>query len=264
LRDLTEATKLAPEEAEYWTDWGVTYLWMERYEEALADFDRAIELKEDYPWAIARRGETYRDMERYAEALADFDRATELKPDDARTIAGRGETYRLMKRYEEALTNFDRAIELKEDYAWAIAGRGETYRNMERYQEALADFDRAIELDPDNDWYLYDRAITYHALGQTDKAQVDLTLAILRARQAYEKASEDWQNTLNLGLYHLATGEAERAERFYREALSSAAPPHRVLEAMHDLEDFLHVFPNHVQAQAMRDMLQKHLQEAEA
>ncbi len=51
---------------------------MGEYDEALADFDRAIELDEKYAWAIARRGETYRLMGKYAEALADFDRAIEL------------------------------------------------------------------------------------------------------------------------------------------------------------------------------------------
>ena len=51
-------------------------------------------------------------MGRYDEALADFTRAIELDPEDAWTIASRGETYRLMGRYDEALADFTRAIEL--------------------------------------------------------------------------------------------------------------------------------------------------------
>src|SRR5438045_1219504 len=51
---------------------------MKRYEEALADFDRAIALDEKYAWAIASRGEIYRLMKRYEEALADFDHAIAL------------------------------------------------------------------------------------------------------------------------------------------------------------------------------------------
>jgi tetratricopeptide (TPR) repeat protein len=296
LADFERALELKPDDARAIAQRGITYRVMERYEEALADFEHAFELKPDNAWAIVLRGIAYREMKRYEEALADFERALELNPNDALTIAHRGTTYqemerydealadydwvleldpdatwaigirgdiqRQMERYEEALADFDRAIELDPEYAWAFRRRGITYRVMERYEEALTDFDRAIELNPDNDWYLYNRAITYHVLDQTDKAQVDLTLAILRAREAYEQASEDWRNTLNLALYHLAAGEAEHAERFYREALSGAAPPHRLLDAMRDLEDFLHIFPNHVQAQAMRDRLQQHLQEA--
>ena len=55
---------------------------MERYDEALADFSRAIELDPGNAWAIASRGETYRLMGRYDEALADFNRAIELDPGD--------------------------------------------------------------------------------------------------------------------------------------------------------------------------------------
>ena len=47
---------------------------MARYEEALADFNRALKLQPDIALAIASRGETYRQLARYEEALADFDR----------------------------------------------------------------------------------------------------------------------------------------------------------------------------------------------
>ena len=72
----------------------MTYREMGRYEEALADFSRAIELDPGNAWAIAVRGETYREMERYEEALADLNRAIELDPGDGWAIAHRGETYR--------------------------------------------------------------------------------------------------------------------------------------------------------------------------
>ena len=44
--------------------------------------------------AIASRGQTYRLMGRYDEALADLSRAIELDPGYAWAIAGRGQTYR--------------------------------------------------------------------------------------------------------------------------------------------------------------------------
>lgn len=41
---------------------------------------QAIELDFSADWAIAHRGETYRLMERYDEALADFNQAIGLDP----------------------------------------------------------------------------------------------------------------------------------------------------------------------------------------
>jgi tetratricopeptide (TPR) repeat protein len=236
---------------------------MGRYDKALADFDRAIELDPDYSWIIARRGETCRQMGRYEEALADFDCVIELDPDYAWAIAGRGETHRQMGRCQEALADFDCAIELDPDYAWTIARRGETYLLMERYEKALADFDRAIELDPDTDWYLYQRALTRQALGQPGEAQRDVNAAIKRAQELYVEDAEDWTNTLNLALYYLASEEAEEAERHYEAALSGDTSPDDIRMAVRDLGDFLSLFPDHPEARAMRDRLRQHLGEVD-
>jgi tetratricopeptide (TPR) repeat protein len=65
------------------------YLSKKWYDEAVADFDRAIELRPDLDWAIASRGEARRQMARYAEALVDFDRALEIDPNLDYVIAWR-------------------------------------------------------------------------------------------------------------------------------------------------------------------------------
>jgi hypothetical protein len=54
---------------------GALHLGKRRYEQALADFDRFIELGVTDTWAIDGRRETYRKMRRYDQALADHDRA---------------------------------------------------------------------------------------------------------------------------------------------------------------------------------------------
>jgi tetratricopeptide (TPR) repeat protein len=263
LANLSKAIELEPDNASMVAGRGETYRLMGRYEEALADFSQAIELEPDYAWAIASRGRTYRLMECYEKALADFNRAIELKPDYAWAIAYRGLTYRQMEHYDDALADLNSAIELKPGDDWAIAIRGLTYWLGGRYEEALVDFNRAIELDPDDDWYFYNRALTYQALGQADESRADLTAAIQYARQGYEKDPQDWANTFDLALYHLVAGEAEGAGRLYREALVSGASSYRIREALYYLGHFLVLFPDHPQARAMRDLLQKHLQEIE-
>nr|MDZ8019099.1 tetratricopeptide repeat protein [Nostoc sp. SerVER01] len=205
------------------------------------------------------RGETYRLMKRYTEALQDFDRAIELDPKDAWAIALRGQTYQSMEQYTQALQDFDRAIELDPKYAWAIALRGQTYLQLKQYNEALVDFNRAIDLNSENNWYFYNRALTYLVLNQLDKARTDLTLAIKLAKQDYEKDPKDWLNAFNLALYYLAAQYDKPAEQLYRYVLSQGASLERINAAIQDLNDFLTVFPNHVQATSMRQLLQSSL-----
>jgi tetratricopeptide (TPR) repeat protein len=107
-------------------------------------------------------------MERYEEALADFSRAIELDAASVWAITSRGETYQAMERYGEALEDFGRAIELDPGLDWAIASRGETYQAMGRYDEALADLSRAIELDPGDDDYIMKRAEIQRHIGPAE------------------------------------------------------------------------------------------------
>ncbi|MEH1859789.1 MAG: tetratricopeptide repeat protein [Nostoc sp.] len=261
LQDFDRAIELDPK-----LDWAIAgrgqiYKSMEHYTEALQDFDRAIELNPKYDWAITSRGETYRLMERYPEALQDFDHAIELNPKSksAWSIAFRGETYRLMECYPEALQDFDRAIELNPKSDWAIASRGQTYLMLKLYNEALADFNRAIDLDSDSNWKLYNRALAYQALNQPDKAWADLALAIKLAKQHYEKDAKDWSNTFNLALYYLAAQYIQPAERLYCYILSKGASSESIREAIQHLNDFLTVFPEHVQATSIRQLLRSSL-----
>ncbi|MEH2328248.1 tetratricopeptide repeat protein [Nostoc sp.] len=259
LQDFNRAIELNPKDDWALTNRGEIYRLMKRYPEALQDFNRAIELNPKDDWAIALRSVTYRLIESYPAALQDFNRAIELNPKSNWAIAHCGETYRLMKRYPEALQDFDRAIELNPKSNWAIAHRGYTYLMLKLYNEALADFNRAIDLDSESNWYLYNRALAYQALNQPDKAWADLALAIKLAKQHYEKDAKDWSNAFNLALYYLAAQYHQPAERLYIHVLSQGASLEHTHAAIQDLNDFLTVFPNHVQAISMRQLLQSSL-----
>lgn len=178
LVDFDRAIDAKPQYSEALSGRGETYRLMGRYEEALADFDRAIDLEPEDEWTIASRGETYQSMDRYEEALADFSRAIDLDPEIAYYIAIRGEMYRLMDRHEEALADFDRAIDLDSEYAWAIGSRGQTYRALGNNDAALADFDRALSLDSEMAWVIAERGRTHRAVGHHAQAAADFNRAV--------------------------------------------------------------------------------------
>ena len=56
---------------------------LERYEDAITDFDKGLQLKPDDALAYFRRGSAKDELERYGDAIADFDKGIQLKPDDA-------------------------------------------------------------------------------------------------------------------------------------------------------------------------------------
>ena len=177
LQDYNRAIELDPKYKWAFTGRGFTYRSIERYEEALQDYNRAIELDPTYEWAFTGRGFTHYLMERYDEALQDYNCAIELDPKDERAFRCRGLTYRSIERYDEALQDYKRAIEL-DPKDWVFAERGLTYRLMERYDEALQDYNRAIELDPKYKWAFTGRGLTYRLMERYDEALQDYNRAI--------------------------------------------------------------------------------------
>jgi tetratricopeptide (TPR) repeat protein len=256
LENQTKAIDLGPPDAVYFAERGNTLRLMERYEEALQDFDKAIELDPKYDSAIASRGKTYRLMQRYTEAIADFDQAIELHPKYTWAIANRGETYRLIKRYQEALNDFDKAIEVDPKYAWAMRMRSWAYLMLKRYQEALIDFNNSIYLEADDDWCLYLRGLTLIKLNQADKGKLDIENAMAIAKHKYNENTKNWCNTLNLALYYLVAGNFDTSKSLYQFALHNHASSERISAAIRDLDDLLNIFPDYVQAQQMRQLLQ--------
>ena len=178
LTDYNRAMDLDPGNARAIASHAETYRLMARYDEALADFNRAIDIDPGDAWAIGSRGQTFRALKRYDAALADYNRAVDLDPDQSWIIGGRAQTYRLMDRHEEAMADYNRALDLDPDQSWIIGGRAQTYRLMDRYEEAMADFDRAVDLDPDYAWAIAGRGQTYRALNQYEEAIADYNRAV--------------------------------------------------------------------------------------
>ncbi|MGB2853503.1 MAG: tetratricopeptide repeat protein, partial [Dehalococcoidia bacterium] len=141
-----------------------------RYDEALADLNRAIEIRPDYAQALNNRGITYGKLERYDEALADYSRALELRPDYAESLYNRGVTYGKINRYDKALADYNSALELRPDDDKALNNRGVAYGKLGRYNEALADYNCALELRPDDATVLNNRGNTYDELERYDEA----------------------------------------------------------------------------------------------
>lgn len=121
---------------------------LRRWEEALADYDRVIELDPGYANAFCNRGAVLEKLQRLDEALASFDRAVELNPGDVLAYYNRGSVLKAQQRLDEALASYDQAIALRSDYAEAFINRGHVLNELQRYAEAVSSYDKAIELNP--------------------------------------------------------------------------------------------------------------------
>lgn len=120
--------------------------------------------------AFLNRGYKEDVLGNFQEALANFNRAIEIDPNYANAYNNRGATQGKLGNHEEAIADFSRAIELDPELAEAYYGRGVELVELGSHGEAIADFNRAIELNP-NDGYSYIKlASAYEAIGDQNAA----------------------------------------------------------------------------------------------
>jgi len=175
---IAEAIKLNPNLAGVHTNLGNGLKDLQRFDDALASFDKAIALKPDYAEAHNNRGIVLQDLNRLDGALAGFDRAIALNPGYAEAYNNRGVVLQALQRPDEALASLGKAIALNPGYAEAYNNRGNALKDLGRFDEALASLDRAIGLRPDYAAACNNRGMTLCDLNRLDDALASFDRAI--------------------------------------------------------------------------------------
>jgi len=172
LRMVAAALKAKPGAADARMNYAVILLALERYEEALANFDQALAMGLDSAVLHYNRGNALKGIERNEEALASYDRALALAPDLAVAHHNRGSTLAVLNRHEEALANFERVLDLKPELAERISAlnnRGKMLAKLKRFDEALASYDQVLALAPDHVDALTRRGVALVELGHYEE-----------------------------------------------------------------------------------------------
>jgi protein O-mannosyl-transferase len=125
---------------------GVVLFDEKKFDQAIPDFNKTIELNPNYVQAYINRGDIYIYSNKFEEALADFNKAIQLRPDFELGYYNRGVVFYTQKKYKEALTDYNKAIALKPDYAQAIYSRGLAKYYTDKKDSACLDIIQAGNL----------------------------------------------------------------------------------------------------------------------
>ena len=154
--------------------------------EAVLDYQKALELDENYAEAWAALGYIFLDTQYFDKAINHLDRAIELQPYAAEHYYNRGNAYAGGEDFAQAIEDYSRAIDLDEEDVESYLNRGLAKLKRQDFNGAIDDWTRAIEIDPYNPMPYAKRAGVWNMLDQTTEAARDL-------HQAMELAPEDWE-----------------------------------------------------------------------
>jgi tetratricopeptide (TPR) repeat protein len=211
LRDLDRALELKPHFAEAHVNRGIFSERLGRLDAALAAFDRGIELDPRDYQAYVNRGLLQERRGRLDLALEDYSRAIALAPTDERLLETRGDALEKRGDHEGAIRDYDAAIALQPLAAAPYRKRGVARGKAGDRGGAVEDFDRALARDPaDAEAYL-GRGTARALGGQTAEARADFTAAIaLDPRNAVAHANRG-RLALRAGDPAAARGDLRRA-----------------------------------------------------
>ena len=155
---------------------GIALTDAKRYDEALAAFNKALELSPQFTAALSERGNMHVNMGRFDEATADYSRSLEINPNDPVALQDRCRSRAdANKDLNAALADCELALKL--DPTDPPGWRAFVYLRKGAYAQAIADYNVSITQFPKSSYFWFGREIAKLRTGDTLGGNNDIAAA---------------------------------------------------------------------------------------
>ena len=148
LAVFDKAIQLKPDDAELWKHLGGVLLALDRGAEALLSYQHALSIDPAHKEAAFQSGLLLHQQQRDAEAVEAFTVCLTQQPNDLTALQMRAKCLRKLNRYPDYLADTERASTLAPADPLACNNVGDALVCLGRHAEALSWFDRALSLQP--------------------------------------------------------------------------------------------------------------------
>ena len=237
----------------------------EHYHEAIADYDKAININAQFFYPYYKRGDAQFALGNYEAAIADYDKAREINDGIFNIYFDLGLAKSGLGDHKAAIADYDKAIKINPEHANAYRERGAAKINLRDFEGAMLDFNSAIQIDPGHADAYKKRAHTKFKIAESKTAQGD----IMGTLQLYQSAMADCTQVIRLtpkdadaydnrgwAWFHL--GEAETARGNMKRAVDLYK------KAIDDYTQAIRINPEHPYAYKNRDKAKLRLSDCEA
>jgi S1-C subfamily serine protease/nitrogen regulatory protein PII-like uncharacterized protein len=149
IENYTKYIELSAPQAKSYNYRGLSYWKLKNYKKALEDFTKAIKLDNKFEPAYMNRAEVYVKLDEYEKAVKDLTKLIKMNPKNIDALYARGIVYSKDESYYKAEDDFTKVIKLDPEYASAYVNRGIAKFYTKHYAGAIDDWYKAIKLDPD-------------------------------------------------------------------------------------------------------------------
>ena len=126
---------------------GKCLIFLNRFDEAIETYEKINDLKIDAK-NFLKIGVCYYNKKNIDEAINNYDKAIELNPNYTEAYFNKGICLSNQQKKEEAIEVFNKAIEIAINDAELYLNRGYCYFSLKNFRKAIKDFNKAIQLRP--------------------------------------------------------------------------------------------------------------------
>jgi Tfp pilus assembly protein PilF len=119
-----------------------------RVDEAIAQYQRALQISQDYALAADNLGNALLQKGRLGDAVALFQRALRIDPDCADAHVSLGNLLIRDGKVEEAMAHFQKAVQIMPNLAVVHNSLGNALLDQGKMADAIAQFQKALEIAP--------------------------------------------------------------------------------------------------------------------
>lgn len=194
-----------------------------KYNEAIAEYNRVLEIDPNYFLVYNNIGNIYTSKNLYDEAIIEYRRCLEIEPNYFLAYNNLGNIYGLRQEYNKAIESYEKSIELNPSYSESHSNLGLLYLENNIYQKAEKEFREALRLNPGSaegynnlgNFYgkrgLYDEAIIHYKQAiklkaNFDKAHFNLGVIYFK-KNLIDQAENEWEKALKINPEHEAAAK---------------------------------------------------------
>jgi len=208
-RSLKRAVLLDAQSVAARSDLGVVLKALQRNDEALACFDRVIELNPHFATGHYNPGSLLMRVGRFGDALKSLDDTIAIDPQHANALINRASVLIKLGKFTEAIASCERAIAPNLESLGAMVKRGSAFGA----REAVGDFDPAPSMDSGHALAWSYRGDALHFLGRSGEALASSD----RALAINPELAEAWQSR---GFILVELEKITEAELAFRRVLA--------------------------------------------
>lgn len=135
-----------------WTNKGIAHCDLGEYVDAIACFEKALELDDTNPHIYYNKGVTNSELQQYELAAECFDMTLQIDPDYDHARINKGMMLDILGDPESAIECFENInidVGLDEKRAIVLNQKGISYLHLGCYEDAVSCFAKALNIDPE-------------------------------------------------------------------------------------------------------------------